>query len=116
MGSRSLGSEGRFAASYFALFSVFGVITPYFQKLLDIQGFSKQDIGFIFAAFETVGILAPPLWGWLSDHSRGRLHEPSSSNRSVRFHQMFQLRIQKSGFPGNEALSWQSPILVQNNP
>jgi hypothetical protein len=64
------GAEGRFALCYFALFSTFGVLTPYFQKLLSIQGFHEQQIGFIFAVNETVGLGAPLLWGWFSDHSR----------------------------------------------
>lgn len=66
------GADGRFAVSYFALFSVFGVLTPYFQKLLDLQGFHEKQIGTIFAVYETVGLIAPPLWGWFSDHSRHR--------------------------------------------
>jgi len=64
--------QGRFALNYFALFSVFAVVTPYFQKLLYLRGFNEEQIGFITAMLETVGIFAPPLWGWLSDHSRHR--------------------------------------------
>ena len=43
-------AEGRIALGYFLLFIVFGVVTPYHQILLDRQGFSKSQIGFIFGA------------------------------------------------------------------
>ncbi len=62
----------RFALTYFALSGAFGVYTPYFQKLLSLQGFDEQKIGFICGAFDTFGIVAPPLWGWFSDRSRHR--------------------------------------------
>ncbi|MCX7048819.1 MAG: MFS transporter [Candidatus Sumerlaeota bacterium] len=67
-----LNSQRRFAVMYFALFSVFAVITPYLQKILRLQGFDKEQIGYIQAALETAGILAPPLWGRLSDFARRR--------------------------------------------
>ena len=70
--SRTPGVEARFALFYFCLFSVFAAVTPYFQVLLRAQGFSKSSIGFIFGVLETIGLLAPPLWGWISDHSRHR--------------------------------------------
>jgi MFS transporter, PPP family, 3-phenylpropionic acid transporter len=62
----------RFALIYFALSSMFGVYTPYFQKLLALQGFDEQEIGFIFGMLETCGIVSPPLWGWISDRGRHR--------------------------------------------
>lgn len=67
-----MNSQQRFALNYFCLFSVFGVVTPYLQALLDSRGFSKSEIGFIQATFETVGLVSPILWGWMSDHSRHR--------------------------------------------
>jgi len=66
------GATVRFALAYAALAGTFGVFTPYFQKLLSLQGFDEQHIGFIFGVFETFGILAPPLWGWRSDRARRR--------------------------------------------
>jgi MFS transporter, PPP family, 3-phenylpropionic acid transporter len=69
---RRLDPNARFAIVYLALSGMFGVFTPYFQKLLSIQGFHEREIGFVFGMFETFGILALPLWGWLSDHSRHR--------------------------------------------
>ncbi len=65
-------ADARFACCYFALFTILGVVIPYFQKLLELQGFNEEQIGFILGASSTVGIVAPPLWGWLSDHSRHR--------------------------------------------
>ncbi len=59
----------RFAFAYFALFSVFGVFTPYLQKLLALQGFDEKRIGFLLATAESVGIVAPLLWGFLSDRT-----------------------------------------------
>jgi len=64
--------EARFAANYFCLFSVFAVVTPYFQALLRWQGLTTSQIGFVFSGFAVVGILTPPLWGWFSDHSHHR--------------------------------------------
>lgn len=59
--------SARFALSYFLLFSVFAVITPYYQALLRARGFSIAEVGYILGAFEFTGIFAPLLWGWFSD-------------------------------------------------
>ncbi len=66
------GATVRFALAYAALAGSFGVFTPYFQKLLSLQGFDEQHIGFVFGVFETFGILGQPLWGWRSDRARRR--------------------------------------------
>jgi PPP family 3-phenylpropionic acid transporter len=71
-GAAPAGAEVRFGLCFFTVFSVFGVVLPYLQKLLALQGFNEKQIGFILAAGATVGVVAPPLWGWLSDHSRHR--------------------------------------------
>jgi len=59
-------AEFRFALFYLTAFALFGVYMPYFQRLLRLQGFHEKEIGFIVAAIETVGIVAPPAWGWFS--------------------------------------------------
>jgi len=62
----------RFAAGYGALFLGFGIVTPYLQVLLARRGFGEQEIGTIQGALEVMAVLAPPLWGVLSD----RCHRP----------------------------------------
>jgi PPP family 3-phenylpropionic acid transporter len=59
----------RFLLVYLALFVPFAVITPYLQKLLFLRGFHEDQIGLIQGCFEAMAVLAPPLWGYLSDHS-----------------------------------------------
>jgi len=59
----------RFALCYGALFVPFAVLTPYLQKLLKLQGFEKDDVGLIQGTMEVLAVLAPPLWGVLSDRT-----------------------------------------------
>ena len=62
----------RFAWTYFALYTVFAVVTPYWQVLLKRCGFEEDAIGYIFGVAEAVGLASPFLWGWICDHSRRR--------------------------------------------
>lgn len=65
--------EVRFAAHYFTFFLAIGVLGPYFQKVLDIQGFHEQAIGYILAAFNATGCIVSFLAGMLVDrHPRSR--------------------------------------------
>ncbi|MBN1421328.1 MAG: MFS transporter, partial [Planctomycetes bacterium] len=59
-------AEIRFAFFYLTAFALFGVYMPYFQRLLRLRGFHEEEIGFIVATIEAVGIVAPPAWGWFS--------------------------------------------------
>lgn len=62
----------RFALTFFALYTVFAVVTPYWQLLLRLAGFAEDRIGYIFGVAEAVGLMSPFLWGWVCDHSRRR--------------------------------------------
>ena len=62
--------EMRFFLVYVALFAPFAVLTPYLQQLLHLYGFGHDAIGFIQGAVELMGVLAPPIWGVLSDRTR----------------------------------------------
>lgn len=59
----------RFLLVYLALYVPFAVVTPYLQKLLFLRGFREDQIGLIQGCFEVMAVVAPPLWGYLSDHS-----------------------------------------------
>lgn len=59
----------RFLLVYLALYVPFAVLTPYLQKLLFLRGFREDQIGLIQGCFEAMAVLAPPLWGYASDHS-----------------------------------------------
>ncbi len=65
-----LKSPRAFAYNYFALFTILGIILPYYQKLLHLQEFNERSIGYILAAFNLAGIFASPFMGWMSDRSR----------------------------------------------
>ena len=52
-----------------ALFVPFGVVAPYLQKLLALRGFREDQIGVVLGSLELMAVLAPPLWGLLSDWS-----------------------------------------------
>lgn len=60
-------SELRFFFVYMSLFAPFAVLTPYMQQLLHIYGYRKDQIGFILGGAELMAVLAPPVWGLLSD-------------------------------------------------
>ncbi|MBN1672683.1 MAG: MFS transporter [Kiritimatiellae bacterium] len=62
----------RFTLVYAALFLPFAVATPYLQVLLRLRGFQKDAIGWIQGTLEAMAVLAPPVWGWLSDRSGKR--------------------------------------------
>ena len=59
----------RFLVVYMALFVPFAIATPYLQKLLALRGFREDQIGVVLGCFELMAVLAPPLWGLLSDWS-----------------------------------------------
>ena len=62
--------EMRFFLVYVALFTPYAVLTPYLQQLLHLYGFEHDAIGYIQGAVELMGVLAPPVWGLLSDRLR----------------------------------------------
>ena len=62
--------EFRFFLIYVSLFLPFSVLTPYFQQLLNLYGFKYDQIGYLQGALELMAVLAPPIWGILSDKCR----------------------------------------------
>ena len=62
--------EFRFFLIYVSLFLPFSVLTPYFQQLLHIYGFKYDQIGYLQGALELMAVIAPPIWGILSDKCR----------------------------------------------
>jgi MFS transporter, PPP family, 3-phenylpropionic acid transporter len=52
-------AKTRFALSYFSLFAVYGVATPYLQILLRDLGYGPAFVGFLLGLFEVVGVFGP---------------------------------------------------------
>ncbi|MCE5328425.1 MAG: MFS transporter [Planctomycetaceae bacterium] len=52
---------------YVAEFLPVGVVTPYLQLFLKHAGFADKDIGLLQGAMGMMTMLAPPLWGYVSD-------------------------------------------------
>lgn len=63
------GTGPRIALAYATLFLTLGIVTPYLQVLLREQGFGKAHVGLILGTLEAMAVLAPPLWGYLSDRT-----------------------------------------------
>ncbi len=57
---------------YFAFFLGLGIYLPYFSPYLIEQGFTPDTVGAMLAMVMAAKLFAPPLLGWLVDHS-GRL-------------------------------------------
>ncbi|MFP4639117.1 MAG: MFS transporter [Guyparkeria sp.] len=57
---------------YFAFFLGLGIYLPYFSPYLIEQGFGPDTVGAMLAMVMAAKLVAPPLLGWLVDHS-GRL-------------------------------------------
>lgn len=57
----------RFTFAYAALYIPFAVATPYLQVLLELRGFSDEQIGLILGCLEAMAAIAPPLWGYAAD-------------------------------------------------
>jgi MFS transporter, PPP family, 3-phenylpropionic acid transporter len=51
--------KARFALSYFALFAIYGVSTPYLQILVRGLGYGPAAVGLFLGLFEVVGIVGP---------------------------------------------------------
>lgn len=63
-----------FSVSYFALFAIYGVATPYLQILLRNLGYGPAAIGLFLSLFEIVGIVGPLVLARLAD-GMGRRRE-----------------------------------------
>jgi PPP family 3-phenylpropionic acid transporter len=65
----------RYSAAYFALFTIYGVTSPYLQILIGNLGYRPAAVGLFLALFEVVGIVAPLWISHLAD--RAGLHRPA---------------------------------------
>lgn len=63
----------RIAGAYFFYFAYLGAFSPYFSLYLNSLGVAAAGIGAILALPQLVRIVAPHLWGWLTDRSGRRL-------------------------------------------
>lgn len=63
------GQAWRYSFGYFALFSIYGVVSPYLQLLIKGLGYSPSLVGLFLSLFEVVGIGAPLLISSLKDSS-----------------------------------------------
>ncbi len=58
----------RLSGVYFAYFALVGAISPYWALYLESLGFSPADIGVLSAIPLLTKLLAPNIWGWLTDY------------------------------------------------
>lgn len=63
---------GRLAGWYFFYFAFVGAFAPYFTLYLQDIGFSAWEIGTLMSVPQVMRLLAPNLWGWLSDRTGRR--------------------------------------------
>ena len=49
----------RYGFCYFALFAIYGIVSPYLQLLLKGLGYSPSVVGLFLSLFEIIGIAAP---------------------------------------------------------
>jgi PPP family 3-phenylpropionic acid transporter len=63
------GARFRFALSYFALFGIYGVSSPYLQILLRGLGYGPAAVGLFLGLFEVVGIFGPLAISPLADRA-----------------------------------------------
>jgi MFS transporter, PPP family, 3-phenylpropionic acid transporter len=63
----------RLSAFYFCFFGLLGALHPYWSLFLYSKGFSVTDIGILLAIPMATKMIAPNIWGWLSDYTGRRL-------------------------------------------
>jgi len=56
---KGAGRPWPYGLCYFAVFAVYGIVSPYLQLLLQGLGYSPSLVGLFLSLFETVGIIAP---------------------------------------------------------
>jgi PPP family 3-phenylpropionic acid transporter len=52
---------------YFFCFAALGIYLPFFPRWLEARGIGGWAMGAVAAAFPAMGIVAPPLFGWIAD-------------------------------------------------
>lgn len=64
----------RLSLFYFCYFAAIGVFLPYWPVYLhNIKGFSAAQIGELMAAYMLTKVVAPFIWGWVTDLSSSRI-------------------------------------------
>ncbi len=63
----------RLSAFYFFYFALLGVIVPYWSLYLQSLQFTPRQIGIVSAILMASRVIAPNIWGWLSERSGRRL-------------------------------------------
>ncbi|UCE30878.1 MAG: MFS transporter [Burkholderiales bacterium] len=56
-------------ALFFVHFALVGVLAPYLSLFLAARGLAVAQIGVLMTLPQVVRIFAPPLWGWMADHT-----------------------------------------------
>ena len=63
----------RLSGFYFFYFASIGTLIPYWGLYLKSEGFSSQQIAFVFAVIMGTKIIAPNVWGWIADRLGQRM-------------------------------------------
>ncbi|MGM0690455.1 MAG: MFS transporter [Pseudomonadota bacterium] len=68
-GQGGIASLNPIRLGYFAFFLGLGIYLPYFSPYLVEQGFAPDTVGAMLAMVMAAKLVAPPLLGWMVDHS-----------------------------------------------
>ena len=63
----------RLSAYYFFYFAFIGAFSPYFGLYLQSLRFSAWDIGVLMSLMQVMRVVAPNIWGWLSERVGSRM-------------------------------------------
>jgi PPP family 3-phenylpropionic acid transporter len=66
-------SAWRLGALYAAYFGFVGVLGPFISLYFEWRGLSALQIGVLMALAQAMRVVGPNLWGYLADHSAGRM-------------------------------------------
>jgi MFS transporter, PPP family, 3-phenylpropionic acid transporter len=64
----------RLAAYYFSFYTTVGAIVVFWGPYLQFRGFDPVAIGQLVAILSLTKVVAPYVWGWLTDHGGRRVH------------------------------------------
>jgi len=63
----------RLSSFYFFYFASIGALIPYWGLYLKSEGYSAQQIAFVFAVIMGTKVIAPNIWGWIADRMGQRM-------------------------------------------
>ncbi|MCU7892685.1 MAG: MFS transporter [Candidatus Thiodiazotropha sp. (ex Ustalcina ferruginea)] len=63
----------RLSGFYFFYFASLGALVPFWGLYLQARGFSPVEIGELMAVIMATKLIAPYIWGWISDHTGHRM-------------------------------------------